>query len=182
MINSTKRSLKKCRIIAKNEAIDLRQSYIRVVKKLGNQQRFKGTKYGAKAERKANKKIQIIADRLVRKITRKLPLARLGNYLATIKLYLRVLFQKRGDSNKIYSLQKPNVKCYSKGKEHKKFEFDSKAPILIDQQTGIIMCKINFTETLNNFKDKQYQKYWNNTNGLMESSLKKYSLIGDTKK
>ena len=60
--------------------------------------------------------------------------------------------QKRGDSNKIYSLHEPNVKCYSKGKEHKKFEFGSKASILIDQQTGIIMGAINFTEMLHDSK------------------------------
>jgi IS5 family transposase len=44
------------------------------------------------------------------------------------------------------------VKCYSKGKEHKKFEFGSKASILIDQATGIIMGAINFTQTLHDSK------------------------------
>ena len=61
-----KKIIKKCWIIADKEAIDLRQSYIRIVKKLGHIQRFKRCKQGAKAARKANKKIQIIAGRLVR--------------------------------------------------------------------------------------------------------------------
>lgn len=61
-----KKIIKKCWIIADEELIDLRQSYTRVVKQLSNLQRFKGTKYGAKKARKANKKIQIIAGRLVR--------------------------------------------------------------------------------------------------------------------
>ena len=147
-----KKIIKKCWIIADEESIDLRQSYTRVVKQLSNLQRFKRTKYGAKAARKANKKIQIIAGRLVREIARKLPLAILGSHLPALKLYQSVLSQKRGDSDKIYSLHEPNVKCYSKGKEHKKFEFGSKASILIDQSTGIIMGAINFTQTLHDSK------------------------------
>jgi IS5 family transposase len=56
----------------------------------------------------------------VRELGRKLPLSTLGNYLPLLKLYQRVLSQKRGDSDKSYSLHEPDVKCYSKGKEHKK--------------------------------------------------------------
>jgi len=147
-----KKIIKKCWIIADKESIDLRQSYTRVIKKLSNLQRFKGTKHGAKAARKSGKKIQIIAGRLVREIARKLPLARLGIYLPSLKMYQRVLSQKREDSDKIYSLHEPHVKCYSKGKEHKKFEFGSKASIVINQNTGIIMGAINFTQTLHDSK------------------------------
>jgi transposase, IS5 family len=147
-----KKIIKKCWVIADKEKIELRQSYTRVVKHLGNLQRFKGRKNGAKIARKANKKIQIIAGRLVREIARKLPLVRLGHYLPDLKLYQRVLSQKRGDSNKIYSLHEPDVKCYSKGKEHKKFEFGSKVSILVDQKSGIIMGAINFTQTLHDSK------------------------------
>ncbi len=147
-----KKIIKKCWVIADKESIDLRQSYTRIVKQLGNLQRFKGTKHGAKAARKANKKIKIIAGRLVRELARKLPLASLGSHLPSLKLYQSVLSQKREDSNKIYSLHEPDVKCYSKGKEHKKFEFGSKASVLIDQHTGIIMGAINFTQTLHDSK------------------------------
>ena len=72
--------------------------------------------------------------------------------ICQLKLYQRVLSQKRGDSNKIYSLHEPHVKCYSKGKEHKKFEFGSKVSILVDQNTGIIMGALNFTQTLHDSK------------------------------
>ena len=147
-----KKIIKKCWIIADKESIDLRQSYTRVVKQLSNLQRFKGTKHGAKNARKANKRIKTIAGRLVRELARKLPLESLGSHLPSLKLYQRVLSQKREDSNKIYSLHEPDVKCYSKGKEHKKFEFGSKASILIDQQTGIIMGALNFTQTLHDSK------------------------------
>lgn len=147
-----KKIIKKCWKIADKEGIDLRQSYTRTVKGLGHQQRFARTKTGAKAARKANKKIKIIAGRLVRDLARKLALDRLGIYLEDIKIFQWVLSQKRGDSKKIYSLYEPDVKCYSKGKEHKKFEFGSKVSILVDQGTGIIMGALNFTETLHDSK------------------------------
>lgn len=147
-----KKIIKKCWGIAGKEGIDLRQSYTVTVKKLNYLQRFKSTKHGAKAARKANKRIKIIAGRLVREIARKLPLNRLGVYLPEIKRYQQMLSQKRTDSNKIYSLHEPDVKCYAKGKEHKKFEFGSKASIIVDQSTGIIMGAMNFTETLHDSK------------------------------
>ena len=147
-----KKIIKRCWKIADQEAIDLRQSYSRVIKRLSYVQRFKKKKNGAREARKANKKIQIIAGRLLRDIARKLPLKSLGKYLPDLKLYQAVLSQKRGDSNKIYSLHEPNVKCYSKGKEHKKFEFGSKASIIIDQSTGVILGALNFTETLHDSK------------------------------
>lgn len=147
-----KKIIKKCWKIADDENIDLRQSYTRTVKRLSHIQRFKGRKEGAKDARKASKKIKVIAGRLVRDLARKLPLDRLGIYLPDFKLYQRVLAQKRGDSDKIYSLHEPNVKCYSKGKEHKKFEFGSKASIILDQGTGIIMGAFNFTQTLHDSK------------------------------
>lgn len=73
-----KKIIKKCWSIADREGIGLRQSYRRVVKKLGHQQRFKNTKSGSRAARKANKKIKVIAGRLVRELARKLPLDHLG--------------------------------------------------------------------------------------------------------
>lgn len=141
-----KKIIKKCWKIADRENILLRQSYVRTVKKLGHQQRFKNTKTGAKQARKANKAIKTIAGRLVRDLARKLPLDVLGHYLPALKLYQRVLSQRRGDNGKVYSLHEPDVKCYTKGKEHKKYEFGSKASLLICQKTGIIMGALNFTE------------------------------------
>lgn len=147
-----KKIIKRCWKIADEESINLRQSYCRIVKKMSFTQRFKKKKNGAKEARKANKKIQIIAGRLLRDIARKMPIDKLGKYLPDFKLYQAVLSQKRGDSNKIYSLHEPNVKCYSKGKDHKKFEFGSKASIIIDQDTGVILGALNFTETLHDSK------------------------------
>lgn len=147
-----KKIIKKCWKIADKEGVDLRQSYIRVIKVLSARQRFKSTKNGAKSARKANKKIKIIAGRLVRELYRKLTPAQLSLHISSLELYKRALDQQRSDSNKIYSLHEPNVKCYSKGKEHKKFEFGSKASIVVDQHSGIIMGAMNFTETIHDSK------------------------------
>lgn len=158
-----KKIIKSCWKIAEKEGVNVRQSYTRTFKKLSHQQRFKNTKNGSRQARKASRSIKVIAGRLLRELARKLPLDRLGVYLSKLKLYQRVLSQKRDDSDKIYSLHEPHVKCYTKGKEHKKFEFGSKASFLICQQTGIIMGALNFTETLHDSKTlpevlEQYQR------------------------
>ena len=162
-----KKIIAKCWKIADKEGIDLRQSYVRIVKKLSHIQRFRNTKNGAKEARKASRKIKIIAGRLLRDLSRKLPLSKLGRYLPELKICQQVLSQKRGDSNKIYSLHEPHVKCYSKGKEHKKFEFGSKVSILLDQSTGVIMGALNFTQTLHDSRTlpdvlDQYERLNNN--------------------
>jgi IS5 family transposase len=158
-----KKIIKNCWKIAEKEGVNIRQSYTRTFKKLSYQQRFKNTKNGAKLARKAAKRIKIIAGRLLRELGRKLPLDKLGVHLPKLKLYQRVLSQKRCDTDKIYSLHEPHVKCYTKGKEHKKFEFGSKASFLVCQQTGLIMGALNFTETLHDSKTlpevlEQYQR------------------------
>lgn len=147
-----KKIIKWCWKIADFYGIDLRRSYSRKVKELGIKQRFKNNKNGRKNARKANKSIKTIAGTLLREINRKLPLEGLGKHLKTIKLYTKVLQQKREDSNKVYSLHEPDVKCYSKGKAHKKFEFGSKVSIAVDQKTGIIVAAYNVTQTCHDSK------------------------------
>jgi len=147
-----KKIIKKCWKIADEENLALRQTYSRTIKKLSHVQRFKARKEGAKEARKAAKKVKIIAGRLVRDIARKLPMERLDKHLPALKLYERVLAQKRIDRDKIYSLHEPDVKCYAKGKEHKKFEFGSKASVLVDQNTGVIMGALSFSKTIHDSK------------------------------
>ena len=82
-----------------------------------------------------------------------------------------MLSQKRSDSNKIYSLQEPNVKCYSKGRDHKKFDFN-KVNVIVDQSTGILLGALNFTETLHDSKTipevlKQYERL----NGMLPKEV-----------
>lgn len=147
-----KKIIRACWKIADKEDINLRQPYNRVVKKLSTVQRFRKNRNGAKKARAASKAIKSIAGRLVRELGRKLPIMALGQYLPKLKIYQQVLSQKKGDSGKIYSIHEPDTKCYSKGKEHKKFEFGSKASVLVDQNTGIIVGAYNFTQTLHDSK------------------------------
>lgn len=147
-----KKIIKKCQNIAEKEGISLRQSYTHTVKKLSITQRLKRNKGGASQARKANKKIKTIAGRLVRELERKLSPRGMNKYGTDLQLFTRVLAQKRQDSDKIYSLHEPETKCYTKGKEHKKFEFGSKASFLVTQSTGVIVGALNFTETLHDSK------------------------------
>lgn len=147
-----KKIISKCVGIAKAEGIELRQSYKFTVKKLQILLRFQHTKNGSSAARKARKKIKTIAGRLVRDIGRKLCTERLLVHQQQLLVYEKVLRQKRSDSHKIYSLHEPEVKCYTKGKEHKKFEFGSKASVLVTQNSGVIVGALSFNETLHDSK------------------------------
>jgi len=147
-----KKIIKKCQTISEKENIDLRQSYTQTVKKLSIVQRLKRNKGGDVKARRASKKIKTIAGRLTRELERKLSAQSLQKWGSDLQLFMRILAQKKSDSNKIYSLHEPQVKCFSKGKEHKKFEFGSKVSFLITQKTGVIVGALNFTNTLHDSK------------------------------
>ena len=68
---------------------------------------------------KADRRIKIIAGRLVRELER--VLSSESQYRNELELFAKVLAQKKGDSNKIFSLHDPKTCCISKGKEHKKY-------------------------------------------------------------
>ncbi len=156
-----KKIIKECQSIARQEQIELRQSYTQTIKKLSTIQRFKKNKNGAAKAKKAGKKIKTIAGVLVRELNRKLPADVLNKHSANLSLYQKVLAQKRSDSNKIYSLHEPQVKCYTKGKAHKRFEFGSKVSILVTQKTGVIVGALNFNSTEHDSRtlDKALEQY-----------------------
>ncbi len=58
-------------------------------------------------------------------------------YSEQLKTANRILEQKRGDKNKIYSFHEPDVSSIAKGKDHKKYEFGSKVSILLTKNVGI---------------------------------------------
>lgn len=147
-----KKIIHKCRSIAEKEAVELRQSYTQTVKKLSIVQRFKKRKGGSAIARKASKKIKTIAGRLVRELERKLTPQALQKWGSELQLFQKVFAQKKEDTGKIYSLHEPQVKCFSKGKEHKKYEFGSKASFLVTQKTGVIVGAMNFSENMHDSK------------------------------
>ena len=147
-----KKIITKCIGIAKAENIVLRQSYKFTLKELNTLLRFQHNKNGSKPARKARKRIKTIAGRLVRELERKINFSRKQHFEDQLDIYQKILNQKRGDRDKIYSLHEPDVKCYTKGKEHKKFEFGSKASILVTQKTGVIVGALSFNENIHDSK------------------------------
>lgn len=147
-----KKIITKCIGIAKAENIVLRQSYKFTLKELNTLLRFQHNKNGSKPARKARKRIKTIAGRLVRELERKINPSRKQHFENQLDIYQKILNQKRGDRDKIYSLHEPEVKCYTKGKEHKKFEFGSKASILVTQKTGVIVGALSFNENIHDSK------------------------------
>lgn len=135
-----RRIIKKCTAIAEKEGLELRQSYSRTLKGLGLDQRFRTNPKNKKKARRADRKVKTIAGRLVRELIRKLSP---GQYTTELALFGRVLAQKLKDKNKVYSLHEPDVKCISKGKEHKKYEFGSKVSITLTRNTGVIIGALN---------------------------------------
>jgi IS5 family transposase len=129
--------INKCKKIALQEGIDLRQTYTRTLKKLAVDQRFRNHPKNKKKAYKADRKVKTIAGRLVRELERKL--VDQNPHCADLGLFKQILSQTRKSSHKIYSLHEPDVQCISKGKEHKKYEFGNKVSILYTQNTGVIV-------------------------------------------
>ena len=106
---------------AKQEDLTLRQSYVRVGKRLlTRQSRYASVRQFRRA-RRCTSKLRTILGRVIRDIERKVdhPSAETEELLA---LANRLYLQKRHDKGKIYSIHAPEVECISKGKAHKRYE------------------------------------------------------------
>ncbi len=132
--------IRKCSRIAQKKGIVVRQSYTRTLKKLGVHQRFRNHPRNKKKAIKADKKVKVIAGRLLRELERKLAE---GMYASERALFNKVLQQTRYIKQKIYSLHEPDVQCISKGKEHKKYEFGNKVSIVYNL-CGVILGAMGF--------------------------------------
>ncbi len=135
--------IQKCKAIAQKEGIELRQSYSRTLKKLGQAQRFRNHPRNRSKAQKADRKVRTIAGRLVRELERKLtPNSR---YQSDLQLFSQVLMQRKDSKKKIYSIHEPEVVCISKGKEHKKYEFGNKASFA-KTDSGVIVGALGFRD------------------------------------
>ena len=111
-------------------------------------QRFRNHPKNRKKARAAQRKLKTIAGRLVRELERKLPASSLGRYSQEIALFQTIVAQKINSTNKIYSIHEPQVYCISKGKDHKKYEFGSKASIAVTKNNGIIVGAVHFSTNI----------------------------------
>lgn len=137
-----RRIISKCRAISQKEGLPVRQSYIRTLKKLSMDQRFRKHPKNYSKARKADRKVKTIAGRLVRELERNLEPN--SEYQAELELFKRVLNQKKDDKHKVYSLHEAEVECIGKGKESKKYEFGNKVSIITTQRTGVIVGAMSF--------------------------------------
>jgi len=133
--------IKKCKQMAENEKIVVRQTYTRTLKKLSVDQRFRNHPKNKSKARKADRKVKTIAGRLVRELERNLPTE--NKHQKDLDLFKKVLAQKRISKDKIYSLHEPETCCISKGKEHKKYEFGNKASF-VKTNSGVIVGAMGF--------------------------------------
>ena len=141
-----KRIIEKCRDIAKDEGIVLRQSYKRTLKQLMIDQRFREHPKRRKKANAAARKIKVITGRVVRDIERKMNAEQMGRYDQDLLLFYRLLKQTQKSTNKIYSLHEPEVRCIAKGKEAKKYEFGNKVSIVKTMKSGIIVGALSFND------------------------------------
>ena len=126
--------------IAKVHGIFQRRTFVKEVKSLRLDIRhFRHVKKRAKAKR-ALKRLRTIAGILMRELRRRLPQHCLfERYQQDFLLYERVLKQQPKDTNKIYSLHESQVYCVAKGKDHKQYEYGSKASIASTARGNIIV-------------------------------------------
>ena len=136
-----KKIIGKVQKIVKALNLSMRQSYTFVLKAIYRDQRFRNHPKNRKKAIKADKRLRTIAERLVRELERNLGENR--QYDELLSIFKKILSQRRNSSNKIYSIHEPEVQCISKGKEHKKYEFENKVSI-IRTTTGIILGATSF--------------------------------------
>ncbi len=136
-----KKIIDRCNAIADEEEIKLRQSYLRVSKKLLRESYYNGgNRKRKKKAKKSQRKLKTLAGRQVRDLKRKLSPKVYEKYREELELFERVLNQKPKDKNKIYSLDKPYTACISKGKKHKKYEFGNKIGLIVDSKSLVILA------------------------------------------
>jgi len=130
--------------LAREEGLILSRTYEKEVRTLKQHTRFATHPRNRKKARRAVKRLKTIAGRLCREIQRKMNPEQQHRHADQLALYQRVIKQKRQDKNKIYSLHEPHIYCMSKGKEHKKYEFGTKASLVKTRDSNIIIGAMAF--------------------------------------
>ena len=144
----THKIIHRCWKLADRHGVKLRRRYRKAVRHCVMAQRWRRDPKKRKAAHRALRKMKVIAGRLLRELERKLPLAISLEQRESFALYRRVLRQQPTDRDKIYSLHEPQVYCLSKGKEHKKYEFGSKASVVMTKTHGVIVGAVAHEENL----------------------------------
>jgi IS5 family transposase len=134
--------------IARGEDLALTRTHEKEVKRLKLHTRFATHPRNRKKARKAVKRLKTISGRLLRELQRKMTPEQLARHADRFSLYQRMLAQKRGDKNKLYSLHEPHIYCMSKGKAHQRYEFGTKASITTTRDSSIIIGALAFEKNV----------------------------------
>ena len=92
-----------------------------------------------KKAKSAMKRLKTIAKTLIRDLDRNFSDKQHKKYARTLYLYMRVLLQDKNSKHKIYSLHEPHAYAVGKGKDHKKWEYGTKASIVTTKNSGVIV-------------------------------------------
>jgi IS5 family transposase len=124
---------------ARQRGIPLRQSYIRV----GKRAAVKASRYAHakqfKRMRRQLRRLRTYVGRMIRDIRRKTPQIDDALFVILSKAE-RLRKQQPTDSNKLYSWHEPEVKCISKGKAHKRYEFGQKVALATTNRSNWIVA------------------------------------------
>ncbi len=142
------RIIRRCWKLADQNGVKLRRRYRKAVRACVMAQRWRKDPRKRKAGHRALRKLKVIAGRLIRELERKLPETLREEQRENFALYRRVLKQQSQDRDKIYSLHEPQVYCLSKGKEHKRYEFGSKASVVMTKTHGVIVGAVAHADNL----------------------------------
>lgn len=136
--------------LAKKYGIKPKQSYKFLGPKLALQQSRYAHARQMKRAKKCTKKLKTAFGRLLRDMQRKFNRSELKDSRTNkiFELCRRIYNQKKNDKNKIYSLHAPEVKCISKGKAHKKYEFGNKVSIATTVNKNLIVGAKSFADNI----------------------------------
>ena len=125
--------------IAKREGLQLRRTYVKEIKGHRLALRFFRHPKKRKKAKASIKRLRTIIGILIRNISRELSEERLLKYKETFELFEKVRNQQIKDKNKTYSLHEQQVYVISKGKDHKQYEYGTKASIVTAYNSGVIV-------------------------------------------
>ena len=125
--------------IGKKEQLNLRRTFVKEIKEHRINLRFFKHPKKIKKARASIKRLRTIVGILIRDISRNLSQDKLSNYENTFKLFDKVRNQQIKDSNKVLSLHETHVYAITKGKDHKKYEYGTKASIVATKDSGVIV-------------------------------------------
>ena len=131
--------------MAKKYGIPLRQSYTQLTKKAVRKRGQYAHARQMKRAKREEKRVKTFLRRLENDVRRKIKGKTFEkDFIPLLEMVNRLLNQKRGDKNKLYSLHEPDIECISKGKAHKKYEFGKKVSIVISHKEGLCLSSQAF--------------------------------------